>query len=52
MDQQQQSCWRIAGRGVLWTGCIVLALALVISLYGGYRYGWQWTGIVKSLFGK
>jgi len=23
-------------------------LALVISFYGGYRYGWNWTGLVKD----
>jgi hypothetical protein len=50
--QQQQPRWRIIGRRVLWavllTGGIVLALAFVYSVYGGYRYGWKWTGIVKG----
>ena len=48
MDQQQQSRWRIVGKWALWIGGIDLALALVISLYGGYRYGWKWTGLVKD----
>jgi uncharacterized protein YjbI with pentapeptide repeats len=45
VDQQHQSRWRTIGRWFLWTSGIVVALALVISLYGGYRYDWQWTGI-------
>ena len=52
MAQQQQPRWRIIGRRVLWavllTGGIVLALAFVYSVYGGYRYGWKWTGLVKD----
>jgi hypothetical protein len=48
VNQGQQSLWRIARRWALWIGCIVLTLALVISLYGGYRYGWKWTGLVKD----
>ena len=48
MDQQQQTRWWPTRRQLLWAAGIVLALAFVISLYGGYRYGWKWTGLVKD----
>jgi uncharacterized protein YjbI with pentapeptide repeats len=48
VDQQQQPRRRPIGRWILWTGGIVLALAFVVSLYGGYRYGWKYTGILKD----
>jgi uncharacterized protein YjbI with pentapeptide repeats len=47
VDQQQQSRWRTIGRWVIGTVCILAALALVYSVYMGYRHGWNWTGIVK-----
>jgi uncharacterized protein YjbI with pentapeptide repeats len=31
-----------------WVVGLVVALVLVIILYGGYRYGWKWTGIVED----
>ncbi len=52
MDQPQQPRWKTIGRwvlwAVLWTGGIALALAFVYILYGGYRYGWKWAGMVKD----
>ena len=48
MEEQQRSGWRIAGKVVLWISCIGVTLSLVISLYGGYRHGWQWAGLVKN----
>jgi hypothetical protein len=48
VDQQQQPRWWPTRRKLLWAAGIVLALAFLISLYGGYRYGWKWTGLVKD----
>ncbi len=45
MDQPQQPRRRTIGRWVLWA---LLCLAFVYILYGGYRYGWKWTGMVKD----
>jgi hypothetical protein len=38
----------IRRRGLWAAAGIVVTLALLISLYGGYRYEWTWTGIVKG----
>src|SRR5215218_96568 len=40
--------WQTIIRWVLYAAGIIAALSLVISLYGGYRYGWRWTGIVEA----
>ncbi len=48
MDQQQQSRWWPTRTQVLWTTGIIAALALLISLFGGYFFGWKWTGLVKD----
>jgi uncharacterized protein YjbI with pentapeptide repeats len=51
---QHRYLWRLRRTSEKWvprTGYIVavfVALALLISLYGGYRYGWRWTGIVAG----
>jgi hypothetical protein len=41
VNQQQSSRWPLWIRIVVAVG----TLALLISVYGGYRYGWEWTGI-------
>ena len=52
MDTQTRSRQRIIRRLVVWTGCVLaagaLVLALLVSIYGGYRHGWNWTGIVED----
>jgi hypothetical protein len=45
-DQQEQSRWRPTRGQILWTVGVVVVVALLISLFGGYVLGWQWTGIV------
>jgi hypothetical protein len=32
----------------VWTAGIIVALALLISFFGGYYFGWRWTGLVKD----
>jgi uncharacterized protein YneF (UPF0154 family) len=48
VDQQQQSRWRPTLSQVVWTTGIIVALALLISFFGGYYFGWKWTGLVKD----
>jgi uncharacterized protein YjbI with pentapeptide repeats len=50
VNEQQLSRWRTAVKAAIWIVCILVALVLVISVYGGYRFddGWKWTGIVKN----
>jgi hypothetical protein len=48
VEQEQQSRWRTIRPWVLWVAGIVAAVALLISLYGGYHFGWKWTGLTKG----
>jgi Pentapeptide repeats (8 copies) len=48
MEQQEQPRWRPTRRQFLWGVGIVVALAMLTSVLGGYVFGWEWTGIVKD----
>jgi hypothetical protein len=45
---QQSSRWRSTRRQVLRSVGIIVAIALLISIFGGYYFGWEWTGLVKD----
>ena len=47
MDQQTVSQAR---KRVLWAAGIGAALALSITVFGGYLFGWKWTGLPKQTF--
>jgi hypothetical protein len=47
VDQQQQARRR---KRVLRTAGIVAALAFSITVFGGYLFGWKWTGLPKQTF--
>jgi uncharacterized protein YjbI with pentapeptide repeats len=48
VDRQQQTLGRTIGSWVMWIGGSLVALALVFIIYGGYRHGWKWTGLIKD----
>jgi hypothetical protein len=47
VDQQTVSQAR---KRVLWAAGIGAALALSITVFGGYLFGWKWTGLPKQTF--
>jgi hypothetical protein len=47
VDQQRQPRWW-QRRQLLWAVGIIVAIALMISLFGGYSFGWKWTGFVNT----
>jgi uncharacterized protein YjbI with pentapeptide repeats len=48
MQQQGQPRWRPTRRQFLSGVGIVAALAVLGSIFGGYVFGWAWTGLVKD----
>jgi uncharacterized protein YjbI with pentapeptide repeats len=49
MDQQQQPRWRPIRRWLLWTGGVV-TLVILLTVAGGYLFGWKWTGLSEKTF--
>ncbi len=47
MEQQRKPHWW-QRRQLLWGVGIIVAIALLISLFGGYSFEWKWTGFVKD----
>jgi uncharacterized protein YjbI with pentapeptide repeats len=48
MQQQVRPRWRPTRRQLLWGLGIVASLAVSGSIFGGYVFGWEWTGLVKD----